>query len=84
MTSTFDKQSRHVPRPTCRMTGKVGYKKKRQAKRDADRLGRSANPKRRPNLRPYICVHCRQWQLTSHPPLPAHMRTGPTPLRDIT
>lgn len=83
MSSTFDKQRDVVPRPTCRMTGKVGYRKKRQAKRDADRLARQANPKRRPNLRPYVCTHCQRWHLTSHPPLPDHMRCGPNPLRDI-
>jgi hypothetical protein len=82
MTSTFDKQRAAVPRPTCSQTGKVGYRKKRQAKRDADRLARNANPKRRPFLRPYLCVHCQRWHLTSHAEFPDYMRQRPAPLAE--
>lgn len=57
--------SRHVPKPSSCVTGKVAYRKKRQAKLEADKLARLANPRRRPELRPYECQHCEMWHLTT-------------------
>lgn len=70
--SAYDKMRAAVPKPTC-PCGKVSYRKKRQAKREADRLARQSTPRRRPNLRPYQC-HTGAWHLTSQPRLPNHMR----------
>lgn len=72
MASAFDKTRAAIPQPNC-TCGKVGYRKKRQAKREADRLGRLANPKRRPHLRPYQC-RTGLWHLSSQAPLPDHIR----------
>lgn len=71
-----------APAPSSCQTGKVGYRKLRQAKREADRLARLANPKRRTHLRIYRCVYCPNWHLTSQPVLPEHVLKRPPPLKD--
>lgn len=74
--SQFDKSRRAAPPPSRCLSAKVAYRKKRQAKREADRLSRLSNPRRRPNLRPYQCGLCGMWHLTSKTPMPDHIRSA--------